>query len=292
MRLPFLVLTPSCIFLAYSAIYFNQLTFDILDLLLVIIAALAAHISVNTFNEFFDFRSGLDEITVKTSFSGGSGGLVEKPDSSVAVMYTAVINLTITALIGIYFVSTHGPVILPMGLLGIAIIISYTQWLNRSPLLCHVAPGLAFGPLMIVGTFYLLTEQYNINVILISLIPYLLINNLLLLNQLPDIKADASVGRRTYPIVNGIQKSLKLYLINNLFATMIIILSVSFKYIPIWALVSLLPLTLCLVVYRGLSDLVDEISSQQFSHSEPYLGLNVAMTLLAPLFLGFSLIFG
>ncbi len=290
MRLPFLILTPSCIFLAYSALRYNEFTFSMFDLTLINIAALAAHISVNSFNEYFDFRSGLDEITTRTPFSGGSGGLIESPHFSKAELSSAIISLSITILIGIFFIIGRGPIILPMGLLGIVIIISYTQWLNRSPLLCHIAPGLAFGPLMIIGTHWLLTQNFNFNVLLISLIPFFLINNLLLLNQLPDIKADTSVGRRTFPIIYGIEKSLKLYLVNNLVAGAIIIWSVSFKYWPLWTLISLLPLVACIIIYRGLYNRIDEISTQQFSNIESYLGLNIAMTLLTPLVLSFTLL--
>ena len=34
-----------------------------------------AHISVNLFNEYSDWRTGIDERTERTSFSGGSGNL-------------------------------------------------------------------------------------------------------------------------------------------------------------------------------------------------------------------------
>ena len=63
-----------------SAAYQSQTQFYFSDLMLVLIGAVSAHISVNTFNEYFDFLSGLDAKTVKTPFSGGSGALVENPN--------------------------------------------------------------------------------------------------------------------------------------------------------------------------------------------------------------------
>ncbi len=41
--------------------------------MLALLGAFLAHISVNTLNEYFDFKSGLDLETIKTPFSGGSG---------------------------------------------------------------------------------------------------------------------------------------------------------------------------------------------------------------------------
>ncbi|WP_197475205.1 prenyltransferase, partial [Oleiphilus sp. HI0079] len=71
-RPPFLILTPACVFLGASIAFAEQAVFSNVDFALVLIGAMAAHISVNTLNEYFDFKSGLDLNTNKTPFSGGS----------------------------------------------------------------------------------------------------------------------------------------------------------------------------------------------------------------------------
>ncbi len=76
MRLPFLTLTFACVFLGMSIAVANQVSINILILMLALLGAPLAHISVNTLNEYFDFKSGLDLNTVKTPFSGGSGALM------------------------------------------------------------------------------------------------------------------------------------------------------------------------------------------------------------------------
>ena len=290
MRLPFLALTFSSIFLSYSTVLYNRSSFDVIDLLLVALGALAAHISVNSFNEYYDFKSGLDVLTEKTPFSGGSGALIDNPSYSPVVLSSALVSLTITILVGLFFIIEYGPSILPFGLFGIAIIVSYTQWLNRSPFLCLIAPGLAFGPLMIAGTFLILSGAFSWNVLLISLIPFFLVSNLLLLNQLPDIKADKTVGRRHFPIVYGIENSLTLYLVISVITAMTIIILVGLSVLPVLALISILPLFTSIKVFRGLHSHVDEIRQQQYSNVEPLLGMNVAMTILTPVLLGLTLI--
>ncbi|WP_299871620.1 prenyltransferase [uncultured Cocleimonas sp.] len=290
MRLPFLALTFSSIFLSYSTVLYNRSSFQVIDLLLVALGALAAHISVNSFNEYYDFKSGLDALTEKTPFSGGSGALIDNPNSSPFVLSSALVSLTITILVGLFFIIEYGPSILPFGLFGIAIIVSYTQWLNRSPFLCLIAPGLAFGPLMIAGTFLILSGAFSWNVLLISLIPFFLVSNLLLLNQLPDIKADKTVGRRHFPIVYGIENSLTLYLVISVITAMTIIILVGLGVLPVLALISILPLFTSIKVFRGLHSHVDEIRQQQYSNVEPLLGMNVAMTILTPVLLGLTLI--
>ena len=79
MRLPFLVLTPACVVLGLGTALWTNSQVNWVHFILVLIGALAAHISVNIFNEYFDFKSGLDSKTVRTPFSGGSGRLPKKP---------------------------------------------------------------------------------------------------------------------------------------------------------------------------------------------------------------------
>mgnify|MGYP000986491471 CR=1 FL=1 len=138
-RPPFLLLTLVCIFLGYSAAVQAVTYIDYFQLWMVIVAGTAAHICVNALNEYLDFRSGLDAYTIKTPFSGGSGALVENPRAAPAVFYVAVAALSSLAFSGIYLCYRHGLQLLPLGLLGILIILSYTPWLNRQPLLCLIA---------------------------------------------------------------------------------------------------------------------------------------------------------
>ncbi|TCJ85139.1 1,4-dihydroxy-2-naphthoate octaprenyltransferase [Cocleimonas flava] len=290
MRLPFLTLTFSSIFLSYSAVYYNRSSFQVIDLLLIALGAVSAHISVNSFNEYYDFKSGLDALTEKTRFSGGSGALIINPNSSRNVLSSALVFLTITILVGLFFIIKNGPSILPFGLFGIIIIISYTNWLNRSPFFCLIAPGLAFGPIMIMGTYLVLTSSLSIHTFFLSLIPFFLVNNLLLLNQLPDIKADKTVGRRHFPIVYGIENSLKLYAINTMITGLIIIMLVSLKVLPALSLISILPLLASIKVFRGLHTHIEEIRTRQFANIEPLLGLNVGMTLVTPVLIGLTLL--
>jgi 1,4-dihydroxy-2-naphthoate octaprenyltransferase len=74
-------------------------------------------------------------------------------------------------------------------------------------MVCLIAPGPGFGVLTVVGTKVLLTGTYEPLSWLVSLVPFFLFNNLLLLNQYPDVEADASVGRRHFPIAYRVRAS-------------------------------------------------------------------------------------
>jgi 1,4-dihydroxy-2-naphthoate octaprenyltransferase len=151
MRLPFLILTPACVLLGLGVVVWSGEPVNYWHFILILIGALAAHISVNSFNEYFDYRSGLDTRTQRTPFSGGSGTLPTNPQAVRPALVTAIVTLAIVGLVGIYFLSVRGIGLLPLGLLGIVIIVIYTNIFLRSPILSLISPGLGFGTLMIMG---------------------------------------------------------------------------------------------------------------------------------------------
>ncbi len=181
------------------------------SLLLCILGAVAAHISVNALNEYFDFKSGLDAKTQRTPFSGGSGTLPANPQAAGYALATGIIGLAIVAAIGVFFTIQRGWGILPLGLLGMLVIYVYTTWLLKSPLLSLLSPGLGFGTLVVMGTDFALTGSYSLTGFLVSLVPFFLVNNLLLLNQFPDVDADKTIQRRNYPITIGRKPSAMIF---------------------------------------------------------------------------------
>ena len=186
MRVPFLILTPACVLLGLGTATRSSGHIRVIQFIFLLIGAVAAHISVNAFNEYFDFRSGLDFRTSRTPFSGGSGTLPLSPSLAQQALRTAIATFAITILIGLYFLMLRGLLLLPLGLFGLLIIVAYTPWMARNPFLCLIAPGLGFGPLMVMGTHFALTGEYPWTAFVASLVPFFLVNDLLLLNQFPD----------------------------------------------------------------------------------------------------------
>ena len=103
MRLPFLILTPACVVLGLATAIWTKGTVNWFHFVLVLIGAVSAHISVNSFNEYFDYKSGLDEKTRRTPFSGGSGRLQQNPELGKPALIMAWIFLSLVGIIGVYF---------------------------------------------------------------------------------------------------------------------------------------------------------------------------------------------
>jgi len=286
-RPSFLILTPACVFLGLGSSLATGSHIDTFILVLILIGAITAHISVNALNEYYDFRSGLDFKTQRTAFSGGSGALPGRPEMANMVLVMGLISLLVTIIIGIYFIIERGTLILPLGIAGVLLIITYTQWINRYPILCLIAPGSGFGILMVLGTHVLLTGELSWLPLIISLVPFFLINNLLLLNQYPDMQADASTGRHTFPIAYGIEKSNLVYAVFSLAAYSLILICIVKGYLPVMGVIALGPSVFSLLALYGAKTYKSEIGSFPL-----YLGANVAAAIVTPILVGISIIYG
>ncbi len=288
MRVPFLALALVCAVLgAATAAWTSHEIVNPQYFALVLIGAVCAHISVNALNEYFDFRSGLDARTQRTPFSGGSGTLPARPEMARPALITGLVTLAITGAVGLYFLYVWGWSLLPLGLLGLLTIVVYTVWLTRHPVLCLVAPGLGFGLLMVMGTHFALTGQYSWTAFAASLVPFFLVNNLLLLNQFPDVEADRSIGRKHFPIVIGRRASSLIYGAFLLCAYLTIIAGVLLGLLPWASLLGLLTIVLAAPTARAARRHADDIGSLV-----PYLALNVLINLITPTLVAVGLLIG
>ncbi len=284
MRLPFLTLPPVCVLLGFAAAAWKTGQTRWETFFLALVGAVAAHISVNAFNEYHDFKSGLDTRTTPTPFSGGSGTLPAHPQAARTALLTAWISLLLTAAIGVYFLLLRGWALLPLGLLGLAVVYVYTNWITRQPFLCLIAPGLGFGTLMVMGTYFVVSGAYSWTAFAASLTPFFLVSDLLLLNQFPDVEADRSVGRKHYPITLGRAKSARIYVAFLLLAYLSVLAGVAAGLLPLPALLAWLTLPLAVSVAKTVLRNPDDIEALL-----PAMGKNVLINILTPLLLAVGL---
>ena len=281
MRPRFLILAIACVFLGTAAAIWTVGAVNPWHVILAFIGGLAAHGCVNAINDYSDIRSGLDFRTNRTPFSGGSGTFVEEPTKIYLALWTTIGTALVTTAIGIYFTLVVGWPILLIGVIGMIVILTYTKWLNKQPFLCLLSPGLGFGTLMVLGTFYVLTGRITWAAVLASFIPFFLVSNLLLLNQFPDVEADTTVGRRHYPILIGRKSSAVIY-VTFLAATYVaIILGVALKIIPAWTLLGLLSAVIALPTARNVLRNAEDIPALV-----PSMIQNVLLNLVTPLLMG------
>ncbi len=287
MRIPFLVLPPTCVGLGIAIALYAGSTINVLHLVLVLVGAVLAHISVNALNEYDDFKTGLDFKTIQTPFSGGSKSIPENPEKAHHALITGVVSLIITILIGFYFIYVRGWMLLPVGILGVLIVLAYTKWITKSPILCLIAPGLGFGHLMVMGTSFVLTGTYSWTSFIVSMVPFFLVCDLLLLNQFPDIDADREVGRKHLPIAVGKNACVMIYGFFLLMTYFSIVLGCLLELLPLQSLISLICAPFAIHIFFGVNKNTDSIPDLI-----PYMGKNVALIILTHILLSTGIVWG
>ena len=158
---------------------------------------------------------------------------------------------------------------------------------HRRPVWCLLAPGFGFGVLMVSGTAFVLSGSYTLPGACAAGVPFLLVNNLLLLNQFPDIAADRQAGRRHVPIVYGTRAAGIVYGLFVLMTVLLVIGGVLARIFPAAGLMALLPMPLAVYALSGAFRL-----GSRLGEAPRYLAANVVVAVLSPLLLAIGLLVG
>jgi len=281
-RAPFLTLPIVLAFLGTAVAWYDGY-FHLGHALLAFFGLLLAHISVNVFNEYFDYRSGVDFATQRTPFSGGSGALptgLVKPDQA---LWLAVGTLAAIIPIGIYFIVVKGWLLLPLLIVAALCIVLYTPFILKTGWPEWV-PGVGLGILPVLGAYFVQTGTYTLPAFIASVPSGILVHNLLLLNEFPDVAADTKVGRRTMPIVMGKRGASIVYSALTVSVYVWIIGWVIAGVMPLFALIALLTLPFALKAIQGA------LKYEDMSRLVPGMANNVLFILTIQLLLGIGYI--
>jgi 1,4-dihydroxy-2-naphthoate octaprenyltransferase len=168
------------------------------------------HISVDLLNDYWDFKRGIDTNTKRTKYSGGTGVIPENLINSKLIYCAGVIFLILGGLIGLYFVTIKGIIILILLIFAIISIYFYsTNIVNAGLGELFVAIK---GSMIVLGSYYIQSDQIDLTSIYVGVIIGLLSAVVLLVTSFPDYEADKKSGRRTLVIVMGKENSIKLYI--------------------------------------------------------------------------------
>ena len=286
-RAPFLILASILAFLGASIAWYESREFgtgfNLGYAFLAGFGLLVAHLSVNVWNEWFDFRSKVDLRTIKTPFSGGSGALPGGLITATQTLWVGIISLVVIIGIGIFFTLTVGWWLLPLLLIAIACILLYTPFILKMGY-PEWAPGIGLGILPVLGAYFVHTGQYTFSALVASVPSGILVHNLLLLNELPDVEADKTVNRRTLPIVIGKKNAAIVFSTLMIVMYLWIIGAVITGDMPVWTLLGVLTLPM------GYKTITGAFKYDEMPKFVPAQASNVMVVLLTQLLIGIGFV--
>lgn len=225
------------------ALAWDNGSFNLLTALLTLLGAVSLHASVNVLNDYFDFRSGLDLATTPTPFSGGSRVLPAKELTPSSVLYSGILFLGVGLGVGAYFLYTFSfnPILIGILALTAVSVVGYSPVISRIGL-GELSAGLNFGPLLILGTYFIQTGTVALQPALVGTALGVLVAGILYVNEFPDAAADELTGRRHLVVRWGKRKAASRFRILIASSYAVIVLGVIGGFVTPLALISLIAL--------------------------------------------------
>ncbi len=206
--------------------------------ILAMIGSILVHMTVNVINDYYDYVDGIDLNTQRTPFSGGSGVLPGGFLNPKQAFWFATVCLWIAMVIGIYFVLTKGWLLFPLLLVAGFSAYFYNVYIAKW-MMGELFAGLNFGPLIVLGSYFVQTGRYSWETLFASIAPGLLTSNLLFLNEFPDREADLKGGRKHLVIALGKEKARYVFILILMASYLFIVLGVVTKIMPFLTLIGL-----------------------------------------------------
>jgi 1,4-dihydroxy-2-naphthoate polyprenyltransferase len=203
----------------------------------MLIASLLIQAATNMFNEYFDFKRGLD-----TAQSVGIGGTIVRD----GIKPKTVLNLAfgfygIALLLGVYICANSSWWLAVVGLICMAMGYFYTGGpfpIAYTPF-GEILSGFFMGMLIILIAFFIQTGTVSSTSILVSVPSMILVGMIMLSNNIRDLDGDKENGRKTVAILLG--KKGAIYLLTGMF-------TFSFLWVLGLIIIGVLPVWTALVI--------------------------------------------
>lgn len=186
-----------------SGVAFYQNHFELLPALAALLGALLLQIGANLANDVFDFKKGADTAKRMGPTRVTQAGLLT-PRQVLTGMW---ITFALAALAGIYLIWVSGWLVAVIGLASILAAIAYTG--GPYPLgyngLGEIFVFIFFGPVAVLGTYFVQAQTVSSLAIWLSIPVGLLITAILVVNNLRDIETDREAGKHTVAVRLGAQ---------------------------------------------------------------------------------------
>lgn len=223
-----------------AVIALQQGTFHLLPFILALIGALFLQIGSNLVNEYFDYRRGADELKV----AGQGMTIKNRVLTPREVLIGAALSVVAGALIGLFLLVQTGPTLLWIGLIGVLVVILYTA--GPFPLayngLGEVAVFFCFGPLMVLGAYYVMALQLDWLPVIASLPIAFTVTAILHANNIRDMDADRAVNKRTLAVRLGLRAARAEYVLLMGGAYVLLVILVLVGVMPFPVLIAFLTL--------------------------------------------------
>jgi 1,4-dihydroxy-2-naphthoate polyprenyltransferase len=215
----------------------------------MLLACLLIQAATNMFNEYYDFKRGLDN-----EHSIGIGGAIVRDGIKPAtVMQLALLLYGISVLLGIYICMESSWWIAVIG--SISMLFGYLYTGGPKPIAYtpfgELFAGFFMGCLIILISFFIQTGYVTGVSILVSIPVSILVGAILLSNNIRDLDGDKEFGRKTLAILLGRVNAIRFLAGMFTAAYIIVAILIVLRIISPWAAIVVLSLPKPILAVKG-----------------------------------------
>jgi 1,4-dihydroxy-2-naphthoate octaprenyltransferase len=243
-RPAFLVATLAGCLIGLTGAIYSGVSFQPVTAGLTVLLALLVHAGVNVLNDYYDALNGTDAINTERlyPFTGGSRFIQNGVLTTTQTAYFGYLLLSVAIIGGLWLSWQVGPGLLAIGAVGVLIGWAYSATplhLNSQGLgeLCVLIGFIG----IVEGADYVQRKAFSLQPLMLGMPYALLVTNLLYINQFPDRKADATVGKRHLVVRLPLSKAVLVYPILAGLALVWLASLVAMGKLPIVTMLSALP---------------------------------------------------
>ena len=212
------------------------------------------HLGANLLNDYYDAKES-DPINVRlTPFSGGSRVIQDKKIAPRLILLMALSFFVLGSGAGIWIVCLDRPLVIFIGLLGLL-----AGWAYSTPPLQLMSKGwgevlifFAFGPLITLGTFYVMSGSLSWPAFALGFPQGFFIAGVIWINQFPDYKADRDAAKKNLVVRMGPSVSRYLYCAIMLLPFLIVFFLIGFVGLSYLIMLSFIALPLAFKAIKVL----------------------------------------
>jgi len=175
---------------------------------LALIATVCVQAAANVLNDVGDEQIGTDPRNTQRiyPYTGGSRFIQTGILSQAAMAKLGITLIVIASLAGLALFAERGPLVIAFGIIGILLGVLYSLGPVKlaSVGLGEATIAIAFGLLPVTGAAWLQGAPIDAALILFSVAIGGWVENVLLINEVPDMEADGASGKRTFPVRFGL----------------------------------------------------------------------------------------
>lgn len=253
--LPLIILPALC---GTSLAYRNEHVFNFAYFALMLAGVIMLHLGANAIDDCYDYQNGVDEIA-NSKFPKDFGGWKPIPRGLISLRNAKIVSYTLffgSLLLATYFYFVVGPWSLILGIAGIVLAITYTspplKLDYRGLGLGEIAILFAFGPIPVLGSFYVQTGDLSLSAFLVSIPVGIMTVTVLMYHDLIFYEVYVAAKKMSLGAVLGRARSLSTSLLLTAISYALVLAFVLAKVLPVWS--CLAPVISALILARKGKD--------------------------------------